>query len=325
MKDKISNILEFITSLNIRLLYGTDSKIIVNPTGDQQIDGISCPRTLKKHSKTLSVLYDPRDCFVIRVPEECENKNRVYSFKGIFNGFEALYFKYIMCVTKIIDTNLTQQNIDMGDYSIQEIGSLIMYDLMGGALAYRDSLISDQHSITNQHRNEIIIFFIFSVVTLLIGFNFFLVRIRRLIFDVELRTQKMELLDPNSDVSERIGMGSASYKTDSSCDCMRMDQLNQKVLLYVAHLCASIDWTMNIEKETQDIIKMNEQNQSEEIDTILQLANIVKYERQQLQIMNDDSKMLVVNQIISDDEEHLKNIRRCVLNLLSIVFRFFCN
>ncbi|KAA6363808.1 MAG: hypothetical protein EZS28_040665 [Streblomastix strix] len=35
--------------------------------------------------------------------------------------------------------------------------------------------------------------------------------------------------------------------------------------------------------------------------------------------------MLVVNQIISDDEEHLKNIRRCVLNLLSIVFRFFCN
>ncbi|KAA6353658.1 MAG: hypothetical protein EZS28_050815, partial [Streblomastix strix] len=53
MKDKIRKVLEFITSLNIRLLYGTDSNIIESPTGDEQIDGISCPRTLKKHSKTL--------------------------------------------------------------------------------------------------------------------------------------------------------------------------------------------------------------------------------------------------------------------------------
>ncbi|KAA6372436.1 MAG: hypothetical protein EZS28_032037 [Streblomastix strix] len=200
-----------------------------------------------------------------------------------------------------------------------------MYDLMGGAIAYRDSLISDQDSVTNQHRNEIIIIFVLSIVSLLIGYIFFLFRTRRIIFDVEKRTLKMGLLDPNTDVNERIGMGSASYKTEYSCDCMRMDILNHTVLLYVAHLCASIDWTMNIEKETQDIIKMKEQNYSEEIDTILQLANIVKYERQQLQITNDDNKLLIATQTISEDEEHLKNIRRCVLNLLSIVFRFFCN
>jgi hypothetical protein len=43
--------------------------------------------------------------------------------------------------------------------------------------------------------------------------------------------------------------GAAAWKDKYTCDCVRIDKQHERLLLYLAGLCGSIDTSMNVNEE----------------------------------------------------------------------------
>ncbi|KAA6378674.1 MAG: hypothetical protein EZS28_025798, partial [Streblomastix strix] len=101
---------------------------------------------------------------------------------------------------------------------------------------YRLAIVEEQKETTNLLETLLILFFIIAIISTFIGFIFFLLPTRTILFAVAESSSKMTELDPEIDCNERTGMGAAGWKDQYSCDCQRIDKQHQIILLYLAQI-----------------------------------------------------------------------------------------
>ncbi|KAA6387000.1 MAG: hypothetical protein EZS28_017474 [Streblomastix strix] len=290
----LSKALQFLQQINVRLLYGTSSGEAKVLTGDSRIDGLTSQRTLKKNSETEKVQYDEYECFEAR-PGDCDIPHRIYGLTKSYHGFEALFGMFTQDCSELINKDDPIKEINLTILPVQQMGSLLIYDLKGGCSSYRVALLDGQNNLINQLQTVLIVMFVVAIVSALIGFGL-LITTRSILFNVAECSSKMKELDPETDANERTGMGPAGWKDSYACDCIRIDKQHERVLLYLAALCGSIDTSMNINEQINTMTNSEDFNDLKETQIALSNYQSIRSQRsQQMNHMNEESVIQMNN------------------------------
>ncbi|KAA6368669.1 MAG: hypothetical protein EZS28_035804 [Streblomastix strix] len=309
VQNLLSKALQFLQQINVRLLYGTSSDEAKVLTGDSRIDGLTSLRTLKKNSDTQTVQYQDRECFETR-DGDCDIPHRIYGLTKSYHGFEALFGMFTQDCSELITKDDPIEQIKLKIAPVQQMGSLMIYDLKGGCSAYRIAMVEEQTQQMDLIETIMIVMFVVAIVSTLIGFGL-LITTRSILFNVAESSSKMKELDPEADSNERTGMGPAGWKDSYACDCIRIDKQHERVLLYLAALCGSIDTSMNINEQVYQMTNSEEFHDLKETQIALSNYQLIKSERQQMSHGNEGSGMQMIdgegNQRHIVDESALMN------------------
>ncbi|KAA6379142.1 MAG: hypothetical protein EZS28_025331, partial [Streblomastix strix] len=173
-------------------------------TGDSRIDSLTSQRTLKKDSETQQVQFDETECFESR-DGDCDVPHRIYGLTKSYHGFEALFGLFTQDCAELISEEDPANEISLQTASVQQMGSLMLYDLKGGCSSYRVALLDEQTDQMKILETVLIVIFIISIISIMIGFVL-LISTRTILFNVAESSSKMKELDPETDANERTGM-----------------------------------------------------------------------------------------------------------------------
>ncbi|KAA6386380.1 MAG: hypothetical protein EZS28_018092, partial [Streblomastix strix] len=244
-------------------------------TGSAKVPGnFECTLSTNPMWSDLSSMTDNQTLF------DCDIPHRIYGLTKSFRGLEALIGIFTQACAELIAKVDPYTQITIITSSIQQMGSLLIYDLKGGCAQYRLAMIDEQTKTTQMLQYLLIIFFILALSFTIIGF-ILIITTRNILFEVAESSTKFTELDPETDASERTGMGASAWKEQYSCDCLRIDKQHQHVLLYLACLCGSLDSQMNINEQIDTLMNSEEGINSVDTQNILQNYHSICMERTQ--------------------------------------------
>ncbi|KAA6393409.1 MAG: hypothetical protein EZS28_011061 [Streblomastix strix] len=124
-----------------------------------------------------------------------------------------------------------------------------------------------------------------------------------LLFNVAEGSSKMREIDPDADAQERTWMGSARWKDEYSCDCLRLDNQHQDMLNSLATACCCIDGTVNIKQQIESLQNTLEIKPTTELRAVKNIVDAVQKEREQLRDKlseEDKARLQAIDDVITN-------------------------
>ncbi|KAA6381139.1 MAG: hypothetical protein EZS28_023334 [Streblomastix strix] len=184
---------------------------------------------------------------------------------------KALMGRFFIFISQILEEKVseTPNIVSLSSVAVQDMASLMNYDLRGGCTKFRKSLMDYQTQSMNNFQIILILFFILGLIFSFTGYLLCFYRTRSTLFLISDQSAKMKYIDPSFDANFRNGMGGAAWKDEYSCDSMRLDNIHKRILLSLACCCGCIDAQMNIDEQRIQMEKMQEESYSDEFNTLL--------------------------------------------------------